>query len=180
MTSKERMTFVQNQSLEPLSTMTITLRQEDCHILHENHYERCVSCNSHRTGLQKRENKLNLEGSTVKSKRPHSTLSKKQLRKRLFVVSKENKDIKRQKLKLEKKVSNMVLKEGVKLDDTTNKIIKDICGEASPFEENSVMNLLWKQQREAASFKKPTSMRWHPIIIRWCLSIYLRSPGIYE
>ena len=45
------------------------------------------------------------------------------------------------------------------------------------FEENSAMALLWEQQKNASSYKKATSMKWHPVIIRWCLSIYLKSPG---
>ena len=23
-------------------------------------------------------------------------------------------------------------------------------------------------------------MKWHPVMIRWCISIYLKSPGAYE
>ena len=39
--------------------------------------------------------------------------------------------------------------------------------EECPFEKGSAMALLWQQQKTASHFKKSTSMRWHPVIIRW-------------
>jgi len=40
--------------------------------------------------------------------------------------------------------------------------------------------LLWQQQLKYSSLKDPASMRWHPLIIRWCLSIYHLSPAAYK
>ena len=47
------------------------------------------------------------------------------------------------------------------------------------FEQGSPQWLLWNQQPEQASKKDSRTMRWHPLIIRWCLSIYLVSPTAY-
>ena len=49
-----------------------------------------------------------------------------------------------------------------------------------PFEQGTPMRLLWEQQKAATKVKRLNSIRWHPVMIRWCLSIYLRSPGIYK
>ena len=57
-----------------------------------------------------------------------------------------------------------------------NEIIKN---NVPNFEENTPQWLLWQQQAEQAT-KHKTSMRWHPLIIRWCLSIYLASPAAYR
>ena len=48
------------------------------------------------------------------------------------------------------------------------------------FEQGSPKWFLWNQQLEQASKKDRRSMRWHPLIIRWCLSIYLVSPAMYR
>ena len=42
----------------------------------------------------------------------------------------------------------------------------------------AVLQLLWKEQQSA--LLQGRGHRWHPAIIRWCLSIYLRSHSTYE
>ena len=68
----------------------------------------------------------------------------------------------------------------MKLKRKDGDLITAIMKKESPaFEENSAMALLWEQQKKVSSYKKASSMKWHPVIIRWCLSIYLKSPGNY-
>lgn len=67
-------------------------------------------------------------------------------------------------------------------DLEVNKEIEDIVAdvalkETPPFDTDSPKYLLWQQQKKMNDCKKKTSMRWHPLMVRWCLSIYLRSPG---
>ena len=45
---------------------------------------------------------------------------------------------------------------------------------------NSFSQLFWKQQIDALLCSNLKQMRWHPLVIRWCLSIKLRSPSTYE
>ena len=69
----------------------------------------------------------------------------------------------------------------MKLKQKDGKLISAIMNkEGHTFKENSAMALLWEQQKKVSSYKKASSMRWHPVIIRWCLSIYLKSPGNYN
>ena len=42
------------------------------------------------------------------------------------------------------------------------------------------MSLLWEEETKAAKLKSIKLMRWHPVMIRWCISLYLKSPGGYE
>ena len=42
-----------------------------------------------------------------------------------------------------------------------------------------MQELFWKQQHEAAT-KDPRGMRWHPLMIRFCLYIQYQSSGAYE
>ena len=43
---------------------------------------------------------------------------------------------------------------------------------ASKYPEKSFPRLFWSQQLQAAQQKNSKSMRWHPVMVRWC--IYLR------
>lgn len=40
--------------------------------------------------------------------------------------------------------------------------------------------LLWEQQKFQSKMQDKRGMAWHLIIIRWCLSIYFKSPGAYK
>ncbi len=40
--------------------------------------------------------------------------------------------------------------------------------------EDSFQQLFWKQQCEAAQKKNHRIMRWHPMMIRWCLDLKRR------
>ena len=40
------------------------------------------------------------------------------------------------------------------------------------FPSDSFQRLFWEQQYEAVKQKDPRTMRWHPLMIKWCL--YLR------
>lgn len=67
---------------------------------------------------------------------------------------------------------------GINLDADTNKLISTfIKTEDSELKENSPIKLLLEQQKKASSFTQVKSMKWHPVLVRWSLSIYIRSPG---
>ena len=40
--------------------------------------------------------------------------------------------------------------------------------------------IFWKQQRQAFSKKCAKSVRWHPLIVKWCLYLHHKSSGAYE
>ena len=75
-----------------------------------------------------------------------------------------------------------LVKEGVAVDFETNTFLKEIINNQSdiPFKIDSPQYLLWEQQMILSSLKSGKCMVWHPLIIRWCLSIYLKSPGTYQ
>ena len=52
--------------------------------------------------------------------------------------------------------------------------------EKTDFPHDSPQYLLWEQQQKQASYSDSKSMKWHPVMIRWCISIYLKSPSAYE
>ena len=52
--------------------------------------------------------------------------------------------------------------------------------EKMDFPHDSPQYLLWEQQQQQASYSDSKSIKRHPVMIRWCISIYLKSPGAYE
>ena len=48
------------------------------------------------------------------------------------------------------------------------------------FEPDTPQWLLRQQQKEPAKKKDSRGMRWHPLLIRWCLSIYHSSAAAYR
>ena len=74
----------------------------------------------------------------------------------------------------------MILREGVAVEKEK---IQDILGkvlEREPvgFDKNSPNFLLW-QQMKINLLKNESAMKWHPVMIRWFLSIYLKLPGTF-
>ena len=46
--------------------------------------------------------------------------------------------------------------------------------------ETSTGRLFWEQQLEAMKLKDARQVRWHPMMIKWCLSLKLLSPCAYH
>ena len=61
--------------------------------------------------------------------------------------------------------------------ETSNVIISVVNKNESGFPPDSPKHLLWEQQKKLYQLKKKISMWYHPVMIQWCLSIYLKSPG---
>lgn len=46
--------------------------------------------------------------------------------------------------------------------------------------DGSFAKLFWDEQLKAASVSNPTQVRWHPVIIKWCLNLKLLSSSSYH
>lgn len=46
--------------------------------------------------------------------------------------------------------------------------------------EGSFKKLFWKEQLKAVSKKDMRQVRWHPLLIRWCLNLKLMSSSAYH
>jgi hypothetical protein len=74
---------------------------------------------------------------------------------------------------------------GVRVDSDLQSDLSTIVNEATPsvlmqHQQGSFERIFWEQQVKALSLKNSRSMKWHPLMIRWC--IYLRhvSSSAYE
>ena len=57
---------------------------------------------------------------------------------------------------------------------------KTVKMEKIDFPHDSPQYLPWERQQKQASYSDNKSMKWHPVMIGWGISIYLKSPGAYE
>ena len=81
---------------------------------------------------------------------------------------------------LSMKVSKILNTEGIQVSKDHDLELKEIIDNiGNPFNEKTPMGLLWQQQKQQAKGKSK-GMRWHPLMMRWCLSIYHTSPAAYK
>ncbi len=48
------------------------------------------------------------------------------------------------------------------------------------YRDGSFPKLFWDEQLKAASLSDPRQVRWHPVIIKWCLNLKLLSSASYH
>lgn len=79
--------------------------------------------------------------------------------------------------RLKRKIAALSEVVGISLDEDLHNDLKEIVkSESTRFLDDllagSIQKIFWQQQVEAASLKNARNMRWHLLMIRWCL--YLR------
>ena len=109
-------------------------------------------------------------------------LSVSELSNRLQNAQKSKREAIRKATRLAVMVGKIVQQEGVSVSAEQHNLFEQVLknNAYSEFDEGSPQWLLWQQQREQAAKCNSSSMRWHPLIIRWCLSVYLTSPAGYK
>ena len=86
---------------------------------------------------------------------------------------------------LQGKISSLISDSGVEVSKELNDdllfIMKKNAKEVKiEFSDESFPQLFWEQQMKAALVKDARAMRWHPLIIKWCLYLQHKSSGAYE
>ena len=111
---------------------------------------------------------------------PHVKLTKEQLNLKTKYYAQEIRQLRASNKMLLERIKSVIDEERMLLESDIN----DICCKAINQEKyldnldpDSPQALLWEEQKRYNSVKRKNSMKWHPVMIRWCLSIYLKSPG---
>ena len=166
-----------------------TLRVKSCHMLVT--AGKCSACASYRGTIRKmysrwKKSKL---GSPTRHTSTHSRtnfhhLTASQMQERMKLMRTRLNSAERQLANLKRKIEASTEAKGVMLDEDLHQDLADVIEEHTAsiheeFPEGSFRRLFWDQQREALKVGA-RQMRWHPTLIRWCLSIKLRSSGAYE
>ena len=174
-----------------------TLRHITCEVLVQKAgpVSLCPSCSQpgFRQSLGSRESHLrkksdpNLESSKVQasSRTAIKHLSDAEKEQRLKNVSKAVHSLQHQLHRLRAKVDKLIREESVEVDADQHSLLTRLTTERQTevqqmWPEGSPQRLLWEQQVKRSKVKGPSGMRWHPTVIRWCLSMYLKSPAGYQ
>ena len=154
---------------------------------------RCSSCESHRHTLRSlacRMDKLECSLSAVNKSAPDSHVNYRFLRTpektdRLKRMHSELRCTQVKKERLKSKLAKAIEEEGVVVDADTDADLHEVMTNndaqiVKTYPEHSFQQVFWKQQRKAAKLKDSRSMRWHPLIIKWCLYLRHVSGRAYE
>ena len=86
---------------------------------------------------------------------------------------------------LREKLAAITESQGVAVEDVVHTDLHDIMVRESDsisqaFPEGSFARIFWEQQLDGASRKDRRVMRWHPLMVKWCLYLRHKSSGAYE
>lgn len=87
--------------------------------------------------------------------------------------------------RLRAKLATVIVSVGVSLDDGTTSDLDIIMEEEEgrvkqAYPEGSFQRIFWDQQKQVNSRQHATSRRWHPLMIKWCISLRHQSSRAYE
>ena len=81
--------------------------------------------------------------------------------------------------RLEQKLANLIKEKGVAVDTELHtgltQIMNSHSADTDILPDGSLKKIFWQQQLKAASLKDMRQIRWHPVIIKWCLGLKLKS-----
>lgn len=168
------------------------LRSTDCRLLVQ-HGNLCDPCKTLRRVVRmKRLRHIRHSGNDTRCTRPNKTLTSPMKRSKFRVLANRNKVLK-MSLKYFKsrsqmfrdKCSALIEADCVRLTKADNTEIFRLaheCNDAAmqQFPEGSFQRIFWEQQLKFNSLPNKSSMRWHPVIIRWCLFLKNKSSVAYE
>ncbi len=105
--------------------------------------------------------------------------------KRFANCSTEAKVAKKKVKRLEQKLKELMENNGVPLDDTLYQDFDTILSDSTNdvrnhFPPGTFQRFFEDQQVEALKLRNPRQVQWDPMIIKWCLSIKLRSSSTYK
>jgi len=149
-------------------------RPKDCLLLWEN--EKCSVCHvkdqQHLYYLHRKENKLQ---EPAKPNAPVSLTSPERIKLTVQNYRIENKELKIQVVKLQ----NELKRSAIPTSDSLNKDLVSIMSSADPSKVSPFMSFFWEQQQQYLR-SSSTGVRYHPSIIRYCLSLVAKSSSAYE
>ena len=166
-----------------------SIRSTNCHLL-VGQYDRCKCCITYRRTLlkaqQRRDNKIATpEKNWVKSHLPLSRLSENQKIHKIKQLRIYANSLESEVEKLKRQLSKSI-KQGIKLTEAESQamteLMNDTEGEVkkSYADPNSFQRLLCEQQKKYNNLTDKRGMRWHPMILRWCIYLKGKSSSTYD
>ncbi len=104
---------------------------------------------------------------------------------RLQELHRQHRITQKQLHRLQVKVEKLIEEKGVCLDEPLTTDLQQVIVDEEQqmvrrFPEGSFQHIFWQQQKQAAVRPDKRGIRWHPLMIRWCLYLRHQSSKAYE
>lgn len=169
-----------------------TIQSEDCQLLiPQSGGTRCGPCEEYRQVLNRLLYRTSHEGKDNDKTSTHSHtnyryLSTPEKVSRMKRMYSQIRITQQQIHRLNARIDKLVEMRGTEVDDELGQHLTNITEEksdviAQTHPDGSFAKCFWEQQRKALALKKMSSMRWDPVMIRWCLYLrHLSGSSAYE
>lgn len=152
---------------------------------------KCSACVEYRASLRmlyRRWSSRNLSEKSRIDARSHTNfryLSTPEKTQRLKELQKKRKVCVKTTKRLQDRIAKLIVSNDITVDEGLNSDLTTIMEENTEninknFPEGSFHRLFWEQQQEALQAKDSRAIRWHPMMIRWCLHLKLLSSAAYD
>jgi len=169
-----------------------TIRHRDCCIAVQQGVVRCAKCSAHRKTLRSAVSRLcNAESSSSAAHSSTSPSSHANLEYltapdralRVHTLQGRLKSSKQLVSRLKAKVKRLQETQGVDVEPSLEEDLVNVMNQhnseiTEQYDENSFQVLFWRQQQQALRSGK--GVRWHPLMIEWCLYLHHCSSGAYK
>ena len=168
-----------------------TVRHNKCEILCQQKGRQpyiCSACQLYKGSL--RVMKWRSQQCDVPSRTSHNShtniryLNVEEMEERLRNVQKQKKSVTNKAKKLEEKMKQDIEENGVALTEPEINVVNDLLKDASDtvysFPKDSIQYILWEEQKKFNALKDKRQMRWHPLVIRFALSLKYASTAAFQ
>ena len=163
-----------------------TVRSVSCPLLSTR--MRCGGCITYRGTLRDKVISKKIKSSSaspISSAKPNSSMSRNELEGKTRKLKSLNRNLQAQNKRLREKITKLI-EESHELNDEDGEEVEVLLQETYPKIEqlwpdaNSFQRIFWQEQFKFNSLKAKSSMRWHPLVIKWALLIKSKSAKAYN
>ena len=166
-------------------TYDSTIRTVKCELLVSG--VKCEACKEYRSTLRSmchRHAQGSTSSSAVSSHTNYRYLKTPERKERISKLKAELDHSKREIDRLKAKIKSLQEDGGVCIDDKLEQDLQTIMEEKTDeiremYPPGSFLRLFWDQQLMAVQTKERRQLRWHPMMIKWCLNLKFLSSGAY-
>lgn len=167
-----------------------TVRSSTCEYLVK--LARCESCKKYRSSLRSmysrwstRQTSDSSKHTSVSSHTNYRYLNTPERKKRMLNLKNELDDKRKEVESLKRKLKSLTEENGVTIDTELQEDLASIIEEnveeiTQKYAPDSFQRLFWEQQSASMKLKDKRQVRWHPMYIKWCLSLKLVSSACYR
>ena len=135
----------------------------------------CSECESQTKIEEQREKKNNLPPLPAKLNAPVSVTDPKRLLLTMQQLRNENKQLKADV----EKIKEELLKSSLPVQKDLDQDLQDIFNSVDERKISPFMKLFWEEQMKYLK-STPSQARYHPMVIKFCLGLYAKSPAAYQ